>query len=81
MSGYQNHFPREFPTDQKCLWGLPELLHFQDVIFFFFPPKAYIPEKGGGTGAEKLDFAHSSVLVCVTLEKWLCFCTAGQEKG
>lgn len=37
VSGYQNHFPREFPTDQKCLWGLPELLHFQDVIFFFFP--------------------------------------------
>lgn len=41
MSGYQNHFPREFPTDQKCLWGLPELLHFQDVILFFFPQGLY----------------------------------------
>lgn len=35
VSGYQNHFSRKFPTDQKCLWGLAELLHFQDVIYFF----------------------------------------------
>lgn len=42
MSGYLNHFPREFPTDQKCLWGLPELLHFQDVILFF-PPQGLYP--------------------------------------
>lgn len=62
VSGYQNHFPREFPTDQKCLWGLPELLHFQDVIFFFFFQGLY-PWERHGTGAEKLYFADSSVLV------------------
>lgn len=61
VSGYQNHFSRKFPTDQKCLWGLAELLHFQDVIYFF---QGSYPWERSGTGAENLDFAHSSVLVC-----------------
>lgn len=81
VSGYQNHFPREFPTDQKCLWGLPELLHFQDVIFFF--SKAYIPEKGMALGQKSCILLTALCLsvLCVTLEKWPSFCSAGHKKG
>lgn len=84
--------PKQFPqrvfNRLKVRTGPPELLHLQDLTFLFFFLRLISLGKEvawGCTGAVQESRILLAALClsspCATLEKWLCFCKAGHEKG